>query len=70
MQTLHYQTHGRVSAAKKTGHCTQVCYLHEVRSSLFKLLGQFLSNLYILVRPYTRPYIPNLKEIAPVVSEI
>ena len=60
----------------ETGHRTQVCYLHEVRSSLFqpmiplKLFGRFLSNLYILVGPYTRPYIPNLKEIAPVVSEI
>ena len=49
------QTHGCVLVAKKTGHLTQVCYLHEEQSSLFqpivglKLLGRFLSNLYILV---------------------
>ena len=73
------QTHGSVSAAKKTGknrHHTQVCYLRAPWSSRFqpivalKLLGRFLSNLYILVGPYSRPCISNLKEIAPVVSEI
>ena len=60
----------------ETTHISQVCYLRKVRSTLFqpivalKLLGSFLSNLYILVGPYTRPYIPNLKEIATVVSDI
>ena len=55
------QTHGSVSAAKKTGinrHRTQVCYLRAPWSSRFqpivasKLLGRFLSNLYILVELY------------------
>ena len=60
----------------ETAHTSQVCYLRKVRSSLFqpivalKLLGSFLSNLHILVGPYTQPYIPNLKEIATAVSEI
>ena len=43
----------------ETADTSQECYLREVQSSLFqpivalKLLGSFLSNLYILVRPYT-----------------
>ena len=67
-----------MSAAKKqeihTG--TPVCYLRNQSSSRFqpiitqKLWHLFLPNLYILMPSYTVPYIPNLKEIAPVVPEI
>ena len=32
--------------------------------------GRFLLNSHILCPPYTRPYIPNLKEISPVVCEM
>ena len=55
---------------------TQVCYLQETLTHYFEpliclqLLGRFLSDLLILCPPYTRPYIPNLKEIGPVVREI
>ena len=55
---------------------TQVCYLEEPLTSCFQPLislqplGQFLSYSHILCPPYTRPYIPNLKEIGPVVREI
>ena len=53
-----------------------VCYLQEPLTSHFQLLvslkplGWFLSNSHILCPPYTRPYIPNLKEIGPAVHEI
>ena len=55
---------------------TPVCYLRDRSSSRFqpiitqKLWHLFLPNLHILVSPYTVPYIPNLKEIAPAVPEI
>ena len=55
---------------------TQVCYLQEPLTRHFKPLislqplGRFLSNSHTLCPPYTQPYIPNLKEISPVVREI
>ena len=78
------KTHGSVSAAKKPkirktkkNTCGQpVCYLCDRSSSRSqpivtqKLWYLFLPNLHILMSPYTVPYIPNLKEIAPAVPEI
>ena len=55
---------------------TPLCYLRERSSSRFQpiitqnLCHLFLPNLHILMSPYTVPYIPNLKEIAPAVPEI
>ena len=69
------KTHGRVSAAKKDARA-QVCYLRDRSSSRFqpiitqKLWRLFLLILYILLSPYTAPYIPNLIGIAPAVPEI
>ena len=69
------KTHGHVSAAKKDTQAHQ-CYLHDWSSSRFQpiitqqLWHLFLPNLHILVSPYTVPYIPNLKEIAPAFPEI
>ena len=60
-----------LSAVKKTvknrAPHTSVLFTRTIFQPIvaLKLLSRFLSNLYILVRPYTRPYIPNLKEIAP-----
>ena len=69
------KTHGRVSAAKKDARA-QVCYLRDRSSSRFqpiitqKLCRLFLLILHILMSPYTAPYIPNLRGIAPAVPEI
>ena len=55
---------------------TQVCYLQEPLTCCFQPLislqplYRFLSNSHILCPPYTRPHIPNLKEIGPVGSKI
>ena len=75
------KTHGCVSAAKKTRKIkiragTPVCYLRDRSSSRFqpiitqKLWRLFLLILHILMSPYTAPYIPNLRGIAPAVPEI
>ena len=69
------KTHGSVSAAKKDARA-QVCYLRDRSSSRFqpiitqKLWRLFLLILHILMSPYTAPYIPNLRGIAPAVPEI
>ena len=69
------KTHGRVSAAKKDARA-QVCYLRDRSISRFqpiitqKLWRLFLLILHILMSPYTAPYIPNLRGIAPAVPEI
>ena len=61
---------------QETHVSTPVCYLRDRSSSRFqpiitqKLWHLFLPNLHILMSPYTVPYIPNLKEIAPAVPEI
>ena len=50
---------------------TPVCYLCNRSCNRFqpiitqKLWHLFLPNLHVLMSPYTVPYIPNLKEIAP-----
>ena len=55
---------------------TPVCYLRDRSSSRFqpiithKLWRLFLLILHILISPYTAPYIPNLRGIAPAVPEI
>ena len=55
---------------------TTVCYLRDRSSSRFqpiitqKLWRLFLLILHILMSPYTAPYIPNLRGIAPAVPEI
>ena len=73
-----------MSAAKKPKICetkkkyvrAYQCYLHNWSSTRFqpiitqKLWHLFLPNLHILVSSYTVPYIPNLKEISPAVTEI
>ena len=72
---LFIKTHGSVSAAKKDARA-QVCYLRDRSSSRFqpiitqKLWCLFLLILHILMSPYTAPYIPNLRGIAPAVPEI
>ena len=54
----------------------QVCYLQELLTRCFQPLislsplGLFLSSKHILCPPYMRLYIPNLKEISPVVHKI
>ena len=53
-----------------TAHKCVIYTKHDLAYCSFKTIGSILSNLYIFVRPYTQPYIPNLKEITPVVSEI
>ena len=64
-----------MSAAKKDARA-QVCYLRDRSSSRFqtiitqKLWRLFLLILHILMSPYTAPYIPNLRGIAPAVPEI
>ena len=71
----YIKTHGSVSAAKKDARA-QVCYLRDRSSSRFqpiitqKLWRLFLLILHILMSPYTAPYIPNLRGIAPAVPEI
>ena len=53
-----------------------LCYLRDWSSSRFqpiitqKLWRLFLPILHILMSPYTAPYIPNLRGIAPAVPEI
>ena len=53
-----------------------LCYLRDRSSSRFqpiitqKLWRLFLPMLHILMSPYTAPYIPNLRGIAPAVPEI
>ena len=55
---------------------TPVCYLRDRSSSRFqpiitlKLWRLFILILHILMSPYTAPYIPNLRGIAPAVPEI
>ena len=64
-----------LSPAKKDARA-QVCYLRDRSSSRFQpiitqtLWRLFLLILHILMSPYTAPYIPNLKGIAPAVPEI
>ena len=74
-----------MSAAKKSqenakklkyARAHYLCYLHNRSSSRFqpiitqKLWRIFLPILHILMSPYTAPYIPNLRRIAPAVPEI
>ena len=61
---INIRWHSQMSAANKleTWHCTQVCYLCEGMYNLayfnFKTIELIeFYQIYILVRPYTRPYI-------------
>ena len=67
--SLNIKTHGCVSVAKKAVWCTSVLFTGTANSP-FSPMGWFLSNSHILCPPYTRSYIPNLKEIGPVVCKI
>ena len=69
------KTQGRVSAAKKAVWRTSVSFTGSA-NSLFstlvslKPLSRFLSNSHIICPPYMRHYVPNLKEIGPVVCKV
>ena len=67
------KTHGRVSVAKKAMWRMSVLFTGTA-DSLFSIpqisLGRFLSYSYILCPLYMQPYMPNLKNISPVVYEI
>ena len=69
------KTHGRVSAAKKAVWHTSMLFTGTANSpfstphiSTTTVLISIKSH--ILYPPYTRPYIPNVKQISPVVHEI
>ena len=72
------KTHGHMSVAKKAVWCTSVLFIGTANSPFSSpcisittgLIIRFLSNFHILCPPYTRLYVPNLKEISPVVRKI
>ena len=76
MKTI--KTHGHMSVAKKAVWCTSVLFIGTANSPFSSpcisittgLIIRFLSNSHILCPPYMRLYIPNLKEISPVVRKI
>ena len=84
MRYIHTYIYSYIHTSRHTVVCqrprkpcgTQVCYLQEPLTHCFQPLislqtfGRFLLNSHILYPPYTQPYIPNLKEIDPVVYEI
>ena len=73
---LSIKTHGRVSVAKKTVWYTSVLFIGTTNSPFstpcISITAGLISksDLHILCPPYTRPCIPRLTEIGPVVYEI
>ena len=68
-------THGHVSVAKKTMWHTSLLFTGTANSQFSTsrisiTTGLISINSHILCTSYTWPYIPNLKEISPVVCEI